>query len=110
MASRPTRNMASSIRRRRSCYALDGGPDPRLFLVALKPFRVLTEVPSGADYLTTNHGYFFANWAKDSSAVTVIDGSKWGPDKVILVPMRQRQSAAEKLVNLTDEVRKVVKA
>ncbi len=80
---------------------------PRLFLVALKPFRVLVEVPLRDSDLLDSRSYYAVNWAKDSSAVAVIEGSKWGPDRVFVVPIQTGQ--AGKPVDLTAAVEKIVR-
>jgi hypothetical protein len=79
--------------------------DYGLYLAQLKPFRVVTQIPLEHSNLAGNaHGSYDVDWAKDSSAVVVVEGIKWGPDKVFLVPIRSGN--AGKLVDLTAEVRK----
>ncbi|PYL52736.1 MAG: hypothetical protein DMF29_10385 [Verrucomicrobia bacterium] len=76
-----------------------------LYLAQLKPFRVVTKIPLRYSNLASNaHGSYAVDWAKDSSAVVVVEGIKWGPDKVFLVPLHDRK--AGKRVDLTAEVRK----
>lgn len=78
-----------------------------LFLAALKPFAVLSQMPLGGSPLEGNgHGYYAANWAKDSSAAVFIAGRKWGPDKVWVLQLRDGKVARRS--DLTAAVRKQV--
>jgi hypothetical protein len=86
-------------------YELD---QPHLFAAQLKPFRVVTEIPLRYSNLARNaHGSYAVDWAKDSSAVVVVEGRKWGPDRVFLVPVNGTRNV--KLVDLTAEVEKQVR-
>ena len=74
-----------------------------LYLVSLNPFRILTIVPLRWSNLAENtHGWYGVNWSKDSSAVVIIEGSKWGADKVYLVTVRS--GIAGSITDLTQEV------
>ena len=81
--------------------------DPKLFLVALKPFRVLTEVPRHNSYLYGGHNSYTVAWSKDSSVVLMIENIKWGPDKAFLVPIHDGKPG--KITDLTDEVKNLVR-
>lgn len=84
-------------------------PKPALYLVALNPFHLLTPIPTGYSNLAENvHGYYVANWAKDSSAATFIAGAKWGPEKVIAAALRDGK--ATHLSDLTEAVRQLVQS
>lgn len=78
-----------------------------LFLAALEPFAVLSEIPRGHSNLAANaHGYYAANWAKNSSTAVFIGGSKWGPDKVWVLSLRDGKFANR--IDLTAAVRQQV--
>jgi hypothetical protein len=65
-----------------------------LYLAVLEPFRVLTKVPTGNSSLAGNsHGYYAANWAKNSTAAIFVAGIKWGPDKVWLIRLQDGRVA-----------------
>jgi hypothetical protein len=75
-----------------------------LYLVALNPFRILTIIPLYWTNLTRNsHGSYEVKWSKDSSAVIVVEGSKWGPSKSFLVTIRK--GYASSITDLTDHIR-----
>ena len=60
-----------------------------LYLVSLNPFRILTVIPMHRSNLSENaHGSYGVNWSKNSSAVVMIEGTKWGADKVFLTTIR----------------------
>jgi hypothetical protein len=74
-----------------------------LYLVALNPFRILTIIPLRWSNLAENtHGWYRVNWSKDSSAVVMIEGSKWGADKVYLTTVRNGNAGS--LTDLTQQV------
>lgn len=50
----------------------------RNFLVALKPFRQVAELPGFAYFDHANHRSMVVNWAADSSTALVMVGGKWG--------------------------------
>jgi hypothetical protein len=78
-----------------------------LFLAALKPFRVLSQLPLGNSNLAENaRCYFESNWAKDSSAVVMIAGSRWGPEKVSVVALGKGRVVER--AELTAAVRRMV--
>jgi hypothetical protein len=79
-----------------------------LYLVSLNPFRILTIIPLRWSNLAENaHGWYGVNWSKDSSAVIMIEGSKWGPDKVYLTTVRGGYAGS--ITDLTEEVISEVK-
>jgi len=79
-----------------------------LYLVSLNPFRILTIVPLRWSNLAENaHGWYGVNWSKDSTAVAMIEGSKWGPDKVYLTTVRN--GIAGSMIDLTEVVTRKVK-
>ena len=80
-----------------------------LFLAVLKPFGVLSQLPLGNSNLAENaRCYFEASWAKDSSAVVMIAGSRWGPERVSVVAIHEGKVV--KQTELTAEVRRLVQA
>src|SRR4051812_41463150 len=80
---------------------------PRLFLVALDPFRILSQVPTGYSLLAGNaHGYYAASWSKGSSTAVFLVGSRWGPEKVWVLQVGDGNLA--KRTDLTAEVRQQV--
>jgi len=80
-----------------------------LYLAALNPFQILSEIPLGNSTLSaSSRGSYEVDWAKDSSAVLMIESIKWGPDKVFLVPLHNGK--AGKITDLTAEVRKQVQS
>lgn len=85
----------------------DDAAKTKNFLVALKPFRVVAEIPGDDNYFAhKNHAGFAVNWARNSSAVVVIEDSRWGPGTVYVLPIKNGQ--AGKIVDLTAEVTKLV--
>jgi hypothetical protein len=79
-----------------------------LFLAALEPFTVLSQIPLGHSNLAANaHSYYAANWAKNSSTAVFIAGSKWGPERVWVLPLRDGKVA--KRIDLTAVVRQQVR-
>ena len=80
-----------------------------LFLVALQPFRILSQLPLGNSNLTENaRCYFESQWAENSSAVVMIAGSRWGPEKVSVVALRGGKVV--KQTELTAKVHRLVRA
>ena len=77
-----------------------------VFLVALEPFRMLTAIPLVGSDLERGHSWHDEFWAKDSSAVLLIEGAKWGPASVFVVPIHGRK--AGRPVELTSKIRKMV--
>ncbi len=76
-----------------------------LYLISLKPFKILTIVPIYDTNLVENvHGWYEVKWSADSSAVMVIEGSKWGPAKLFLITIRNGYAGS--ITDLTDEVMK----
>jgi len=81
-------------------------PSVSMYLITLKPFGIVSEMPSYEGHLAISSGGFFvANWAKDSSAVVIIYGMKWGPDTVYLIPLHEGKVG--KIVDLTEEITKL---
>jgi hypothetical protein len=76
-----------------------------LYLVALKPFRVITELECGN--IAYNHGDYGSQWADDGSTLVFEELSKWGPDRVSLVWFQP--NGTPKIVDLAAEVRKKLK-
>jgi hypothetical protein len=74
-----------------------------LYLVSLNPFRILTLIPLRWSNLAENaHGWFQVNWSKDSMAVVMIEGSKWGADKVYLTTIRNGNVGT--ITDLTEKI------
>ncbi len=84
-------------------YELDS---PELLLIAVKPFRLMKELPLYSSLAGNAKSYYAVNWSVDSSAVVFVQGTKWGPEKVFLVPIQAGQ--AGRPTDLTQEVRKQV--
>jgi hypothetical protein len=83
-------------------------PKYGLFLAALEPFAVLSQISLGHSNLAANaHGYYVANWAKDSSIAVFIAGGKWGPERVWVLPLHDGKGA--KRIDLTAAVRQQVR-
>lgn len=84
----------------------DDDATSREFVVALKPFRVVVELVKGDDayFADRSNSDLAAIWAKNSSAVLVMNGNKWGPGEAYLVPVAKGK--AGKIVELGAEVRK----
>lgn len=82
-------------------------PETRLYVAALGPYHILSQIPIGNMSLAWNaHGYYEAKWRKDGSAAVFVVGAKWGPDKVWLIQLRHRTVA--KRTDLTAAVRQQV--
>lgn len=80
-----------------------------LFLAALEPFHILTQLPLGYSNLAENARCSFAsNWAKDSSAVVMIVGSRWGPEKVSIIALHEGKVV--KQAELAAKVHRLVQA
>lgn len=79
----------------------------KVFLVAVAPFHVLTEIPVRNSDLLRGHSTHVIQWTPDGSTVLLIEETKWGPDKVFLVPIHHGQ--AGKIVDLTAEVEQRVR-
>ena len=71
------------------------------FVVALKPFSIVVELPKSDDayFANKNHADFAAHWAKDSSAVVVMQNSRWGPGTAFVVPIHAGKAGP--IVDLT---------
>jgi hypothetical protein len=70
--------------------------NPRLFLAALDPFRILSRIPTGRTLLTANaKGYYAATWSKNSSTAVFVAGSRWGPEKVWVLQLRDGKVASQ---------------
>ena len=77
-----------------------------LFLGALKPFRTLSRIPLGNSNLSQNaKGYYAASWSKDSATAVFVVGSRWGPEKVWVLQLRDGNVAK---TDLTAAVRQQV--
>jgi len=77
--------------------------DYELYLVTLNPFQIRAIIPRHWSNLTANtHGSYQVIWWKDSTAVLVIEGAKWGPDKVFLATLRKGH--VDSLSDLTQRV------
>ena len=81
----------------------------RLLLVAFHPFRVLVELPLHDNPLTgSSRSYYAVSWADNSSAVVFIEGSKWGPERALCIPIHSGRVGP--LIDLTREVREEVQS
>lgn len=77
-----------------------------LLLVALNPFRVLTEVSPDIS-LERGHSGYSVSWARDASAVLINVQAKWGPERMLLLPIRDGR--AREIINLVPLVKKLVR-
>jgi hypothetical protein len=78
-----------------------------LFLAALNPFRTLSKIPLGHSNLAQNaRCYYAASWSKNSATTVFVAGSRWGPEKVWVVQLRDGNVA--KQTDLTAAVRQQV--
>jgi hypothetical protein len=74
-----------------------------LYLVSLNPFRILTAIPLRYSNLAGNaHGSYAVNWSKDSLAVVMVEGRKWGADKVFLTTIRNGNVGS--ITDLTEKI------
>ena len=81
--------------------------EPTLFLAALNPFRILSRIPTGCTLLSANaRGYYAASWSTDSSTTVFVAGSRWGPEKVWVLRLRDGKVAIRS--DLTAAVRQQV--
>jgi len=102
----PDQQFAAIYPKRSRLYALD---HYGLFLVALKPFRVMAQLPLGNSNLAENTRCDFASsWAKDSSAFVMIAGYRWGPEKVSVVALKEGKITGQ--MELTKEVRRIIRS
>jgi hypothetical protein len=66
----------------------DDNPDEpsKNYFVALSPFHVLARLPTNACFIErTRQGGLGVNWAKDSSAVILVQEGKFGPEKIYVL-------------------------
>jgi len=78
-----------------------------LYLVSLNPFRILTIIPlRWSNLADSSHGWYQVKWSKDSSAVVMIEGAKWGADRVYLATIRNGNAGS--LTDLTQQVTREV--
>jgi hypothetical protein len=76
----------------------EGDSPSKNYLVALTPFRVLTELPTNADRIEQDRiGGLGVNWAKDNSAAVLIFESKFGPEELYVLNLD-----GDKVVKTTD--------
>ena len=74
-----------------------------LYLVNLNPFRILTAIPLRYSNLAEDaHGSYAVNWSKDSLAVVMVEGIKWGADKVFLTTIRNGNVGS--VTDLTEKI------
>ena len=100
----PNQQYALIYPKRSLLYQLD---DYGLFLVALKPFRVLSQLPLGNSNLAENARCgFSSNWAKDSSALVMVVESRWGAEKVSVMVLKDGEVIRR--TELTSRVIKLV--
>jgi hypothetical protein len=81
--------------------------DPKNFLVCVQPFKVLSLLPTDAEFEDPSHrGGLVINWSKDSSAAVIYVHLKWGP-KTIYVIRLMKDNTLE-ITNLDGEIRKLL--
>jgi hypothetical protein len=82
----PDQKFAFIYPKRSRLYELDRYD---LFLAALNPFRTLSKIPLGHSNLAQNAKcYYAARWSKDSATAVFVVGSRWGPEKVWVLQLR----------------------
>ena len=82
--------------------------DYHLFFATLRPFHELSSLPLGDSNLAENaRNSYASNWAQNSSAVVMIVGSRWGPEKVSVIALHHGKITKQS--ELTSEVRSLVK-
>ena len=79
-------------------------PNPALVLVALPAGTPVTNVPLGFSTLTLGNSSYYATWNKTSTAVLIVEGIKWGADKVFLVDI----AGKPRISDITAEIRKIL--
>lgn len=80
----------------------------RLILVRLAPFSELVDIPLGYSTLTGNANcHYTISWTKDSQAFLMIQGTKWGADRVYLGELDEERRA--KLTDLAEKVAAIVR-
>ena len=77
-----------------------------MLLVALRPFHVLTRISPDVN-LNRGHASYSVSWAMDSSAVLINVQAKWGPNKVLLLPIHDGRPG--KITDLAAVVEKLVR-
>jgi hypothetical protein len=80
----PDQTLAVIFPRREVALDMMDNGTARLALVGLAPFRLLSDIPVGASALIFGHGSYSVTWMPDSSALLMVQGLKWGPDRVYL--------------------------
>jgi len=76
----------------------------RLILVRLTPFKVLADIPMRYSHLAfKTKSDYCVSWTKDSSSFLMVEGIKWGADKVFLCEILPNKKIA-----LTDLTIKIV--
>ena len=96
----PDQKLAFIYPKRSRLYELE---KYNLFLGALTPFRTLSRIPLGNSNLSENaKGYYAASWSKDSGTAVFLVGSRWGPEKVWVLQLRDGKVAK---TDLADAVR-----
>jgi hypothetical protein len=80
--------------------------DYGLYLVALRPFNILAELPVYSNLAANAENDYKVNWAANSSGVVMIEDRKWGPAKVFLIMLDK--GVARRPTDLTAEVFKII--
>ena len=76
--------------------------NPTLTLVALPGETPVANVPLGNSTLITGMNDYCVAWNKGSTAVLIVEGMKWGADKVVLVNLASGQP---QIADITSEIR-----
>jgi len=97
----PDGKLALIYPRREVVFSL---PEGGLYLVKLKPFQILKEIPEACSLAASAHGSYGVNWAPDSATVIVLEERKWGVEGAYWV--RIHGGEATEPFDLASEVRK----
>jgi len=78
------------------------------FLVVLKPFQILTALPTDDPYFDgKNHGALGAEWSGDGSTVLITLDGKWGPLDIWLVELADDK--VKRMTNLAEKARELLR-
>ena len=83
-------------------YPPELAPNPALTLVALPGETPVAKLPLGNSTLITGMNDYYVVWNEGSTAVLVVEGMKWGADKVVLVNLASGQP---QIADITSEIR-----
>ena len=85
--------------------ALPNIPKPKLLLVALPTGDPIINIPLGNSRLIEGNSDYYVTWNKASSAVLVVQGGKWGADKVYLARLGSERPG---ITDITGAIRQIL--